>query len=86
MSTALNPFYDDDEEEEEEEEEKDEDIEDVLPRLPEPCKTVSEDNTSQSQHFQNKQENGELQDNNQVPTSEDLLELEVNQSELEEMV
>ena len=88
MSTALNPFYDayeDEEEDEEEEEEKEEDVEEVeevMPRLPEPCRTVAED-TSQSQHYT---KDKEFQISSSEKTcSEDMLELEVMQSELEEM-
>ena len=80
MSTALNPFYDEEESEGEEDKEL---------QLPDPCRTLEEaesdsHNNKRSQADQEKPlVSSELQPESEG--CEDVLELELNQSEMEEL-
>ena len=100
MSAALNPFYDDEEEEEEEEEDQEVDEEqpekqsEYLLHLPDPCKTVARESCPSDQYSQkntNSENREELEsETGKVPSPanespEDMLELEVDQSELVEL-
>ena len=100
MSAALNPFYDDEEEEEEEEEDQEVDKEqpekqsEYLLHLPDPCKTVARESCPSDQYSQkntNSENREELEsETGKVPSpanesSEDMLQLEVDQSELVEL-